>query len=86
MDMNADAGPDGPIPADLAHAGAVIDRAIEHMIGKQLGSLAIASALLGGALGLMARTMSDEAIVRVLGNAMASVRCGELRRLDDRPE
>jgi hypothetical protein len=73
---------DQPPPADLSHAGAVVDKAIEYMIGQNVSSMAIASALLGGALGVMARSIGDEAIVHVLNNAIASVRSGELRRLD----
>lgn len=66
-------------PADLSHAGAIVDKAIEYMAGQSLSPLSIASALLGGSLGLLARTMSDDAIVQVLQNAMSSVRSGELR-------
>ncbi len=66
-------------PADLSHAGAVVDKAIEYMIGQNLDPISIASALLGGSLGLLARSMSDEAIVGVLQNAIGSVRSGELR-------
>ena len=66
-------------PADLSHAGAVVDKAIEYMLGQNLSSLSVASALLGGSLGLLARTMGDDAILKVLGNAVASVRSGELR-------
>ena len=69
-----------PAPEDLSHAGAVIDKAIEYMVSQNIGSLAIASALLGGALGLLSRTMTDDGIVRILANAEASVRAGELRR------
>ena len=69
-------------PPDLSHAGAVVDQAIEHMVSRQIGSLEIASALLGGALGLMARSMTAEAIVRVLQNAIDSTRRGELQRMD----
>ena len=47
----------GPPPADLSHAGAVVDKAIEYMVGQNLGRVAIASALLGGSLGLLARTL-----------------------------
>jgi len=72
----------GGAPADLSHAGAIVDKAIEHMSGQNIGALAIASALLGGALGMLARSMGDEAIVQVLNNAIASVRSGELRRMD----
>jgi len=68
-----------PPPADLSHAGAVVDKAIEYMTGQNITPLSIASALLGGSMGLLARTMSDDAIVGVLQSAMASVRSGELR-------
>jgi hypothetical protein len=71
--------PDDPPPADLSHAGAVVDKAIEYMMGRNIGSLAIASALLGGAMALLARSVDDAAIVRILDNAIASVRAGELR-------
>ena len=67
-------------PEDLSHAGAVVDKAIEYMVGQNIGSLSIASALLGGALALLARSVADEAIVAILNNAIASVRSGELRR------
>jgi hypothetical protein len=70
-------------PAHLSHAGAVVDKAIEHMIGQNLSSLAIASALLGGSIALLARSMSDEAIIGVLNNAIGSVRSGELRAHQD---
>ena len=74
-------------PADLSHAGAVVDKAIEYMVGQNIGSVAIASALLGGALGLLARSVTDEAVVGILNNAIASVRAGELRRMaESRPE
>ena len=72
------AAPDAPPPADLSHAGAVVDKAIEYMVGQNIVSLAIASALLGGSLALLARSMADEAIIGILNNAIASVRAGEL--------
>ena len=65
-------------PADLSHAGAVVDKAIEYMSGQNIAPIAIASALLGGALGMLAHSMDDGAIVKVLENAIASVRSGEL--------
>ena len=71
-------------PADLSHAGAVVDKSIEYMVGQNIGSLSIASALLGGAVGLMARSMTDDAILNVLRSAMASVTAGEFRDLPDR--
>ena len=71
--------PDPP-PAELSRAGAVVDKAIEYMAGQNIGEVAMASALLGGALALLAHSMADDAIVGVLNNAIASVRAGELRR------
>jgi hypothetical protein len=70
---------DGSAPADLSHAGAIVDKAIEYMVGQNVSSLAIASALLGGALGLLCRSLSDEAVVAILTNAIGSVQAGELR-------
>jgi hypothetical protein len=74
-------GEDGP-PEDLSHAGAVVDKAIEYMAGQNIGSLAIASALLGGAMGMLSRSLGDEAIIRILDNAIASVKAGELRHIE----
>jgi hypothetical protein len=67
-------------PTDLSHAGAVVDKAIEYMVSQNIDSLSIASALLGGSLALLARSVADEAIVQILNNAITSVRSGELRR------
>jgi hypothetical protein len=69
-------------PEDLGRAGAVVDKAIEYMIGQNIDALSIASALLGGALALLARSVADEAIVQILNHAIASVRSGELRGTD----
>ena len=82
MPSDSSAAPDGNAPADLSHAGAVVDKAIEYMVSQNVGSLAIASALLGGAMGMLARSLDDAAIIGVLNNAVASVRAGELRRGD----
>ena len=70
-------------PADLSHAGAVVDKAVEYMTSQNLSSLAIASALLGGSMALLSRSMSDEAIIGILNNAINSVRAGELREHQD---
>ena len=64
---------------ELSHAGSVVDKAIEYMVAQGIGEVAIDSALLGGSLTLLSRTMPDEAILQVLDNAIASVRSGELR-------
>ena len=74
--------PQGVAPDDLSHAGAVVDKAIEYMTGQNIGSLAIASALLGGAMGMLSRSLSEDAVIQVLQNAIASVRAGELRNRD----
>lgn len=66
-------------PEDLSHAGSVTDKAIEYMIEQGITPISIASALLGGALGLMAKTMEDRAIANVLRSALASVENGEWR-------
>jgi hypothetical protein len=66
-------------PPELSLAGSVVDKAIEYMSEQNVPPVAIASALLGGAVSLLARSVPDEAIVRVLENAIASVRAGELR-------
>lgn len=70
----------GP-PADLSHAGAVVDKAIEYMAGQNISEMAIASALLGGALGMLTHQLTDEAVIAVLENAIASVRAGELHQM-----
>jgi hypothetical protein len=66
-------------PAELSLAGSVVDKAIEYMMGQNVPPVAIASALLGGCMALLAQTLGDEAIVGILNNAVASVRSGELR-------
>jgi len=81
MQNNTEADLDPPPPAELGHAGAVIDKAIEYMMSENIGSLAIASALLGGALGLLARTLTDDAIIAILDNAIDSVTAGDLRQM-----
>lgn len=73
-------------PADLSHAGAVVDKAIEFMTGQNISSIAVASALLGGALGMLTRSLDDESIVRILGNAIESVRAGEFRQESEATE
>jgi hypothetical protein len=73
--------PDDGAPSDLSHAGAIVDKAIEYMVGQNISSLSIASALLGGSLGLLTRSLSDEAVVQILTNAIGSVQSGEMRGL-----
>ena len=66
-------------PEDLSHAGSVVDKAIEYMLDQNIEAISVASALLGGAMGLMARSMDDRVILRVLRSAAESVERGELR-------
>jgi hypothetical protein len=65
---------------DLSLAGSVIDKAIEHMMSKNINSIAIASALLGGAMGMLSRALPDDVVVQILTNAIESVESGEMRR------
>jgi hypothetical protein len=65
---------------DLSLAGSIIDKAIEHMMGKNINSIAIASALLGGAMGMLSRALPDEVVVQILTNAIESVESGEMRQ------
>lgn len=68
-----------PPERELSHAGSVVDKAIEYMIGQKLSELAIASALLGGAMGLLTRVLPDDVVVQILQNAIESVESGEMR-------
>lgn len=72
-------------PEDLSHAGSVVDKAIEYMLEQNIAPVSAASALLGGALGLLARSMDDRSIAGVLRQALASVEAGELRQLPTLP-
>jgi hypothetical protein len=65
---------------DLSLAGSVIDKAIEHMMSKNINSIAIASALLGGAMGMLTRALPDDVVIQILNNAIESVESGEMRK------
>ena len=73
-------GTDDQTRTALSHAGAVVDKAVEYMLGQNIDGLSIASALLGGALAMLSRSVADEAIVQILNQAIASVKAGELQR------
>lgn len=77
---------DDEAPEDLSHAGSVVDKAIEYMLEQQIAPVSAASALLGGALGLLSRSMDDRAIAGVLRQALKSVEAGELRQLPTLPK
>lgn len=76
---------DHQAPEDLSHAGSVVDKAIEYMMEQGIAPVSAASALLGGALGLLARSMDDRSIAAVLRQALNSVESGELRELPTLP-
>ena len=80
------AAADEDAPEDLSHAGSVVDKAIEYMLEQQIAPISAASALLGGALGLLSRSMDDRSIAGVLRQALASVEAGELRQLPTLPK
>lgn len=65
--------------AHLSQAGSIIDKAIEYMASQNIGQVEIASALLGGSLAVLSRSMPDDSIIAILTNAIESVRSGELR-------
>jgi hypothetical protein len=67
-----------PPEQELSHAGSVVDKAIEYMMGQNLSELAIASALLGGAVGLLTRALPDDVVVQILHNAIESIESGEM--------
>ena len=77
--------PADAVPAELGHAGAVVDRAIAHMTEQRISLMAIGAALLGGAIGVLGRAMDDAAVVGVLRNAIASVEAGDLH-IEEAPE
>ncbi len=68
------------VPAEFTEAGAIVDRAIAQMLSRDLPPMAIASALLGGSLCFLSRSLGDEAVLQILHNAAAGVSAGELRR------
>ncbi|MCX2562415.1 hypothetical protein [Acetobacter thailandicus] len=79
MDQNTSgAEPGHEVPDELARCAMVIESAVEHLLKENHPPLAIASALLGGSLGLLARTMDKETILKILESAAGSVRAGDV--------
>ena len=78
--VSHDQAADPVLMSELNRAGEGVDKAIHKMLDAGLGSVAVASALLGGALCLMSRTMGDEVVLQLLHNAAAGVRAGDLRQ------
>jgi large-conductance mechanosensitive channel len=68
-----------PPERDLNQAGSIVDKSIEYMMGQNITPLAIASALLGGAMGVLCRTLPDDVVVQILNNAIESVESGDMR-------
>lgn len=73
-----------PPERELSHAGSVVDKAIEYMAGQDLSELAIASALLGGAMGLLTRALPDAVVIQILQNAIKSIQNGEMHSASDK--
>ncbi|GBQ94844.1 hypothetical protein AA23498_2129 [Acetobacter nitrogenifigens DSM 23921 = NBRC 105050] len=67
------------VSEELTKCAMVIEHAIEHLLEENHAPLAVASALLGGSLGLLARTMDKDTILKILDSAVQSVRSGELQ-------
>jgi large-conductance mechanosensitive channel len=63
---------------DLNQAGSIVDKSIEFMTDQKITPLAIASALLGGAIGVLCRTLPDDIVVQILNNAIDSIESGEM--------
>ena len=70
---------------NLRHAGAVVDQAIDYMTKENIDPISIASALLGGALGMLSGNLPPGAVLAVLDQARASVESGEMAELSHPP-
>jgi hypothetical protein len=73
--------PQGVAPEDLSQAGSVVDKAIEYMLDHNIAPISVASALLGGALGMLARALDDKGVAQILRSALNSVESGELAEM-----
>ena len=71
------------LPRELEQAGQMVDQLIRHLLDKDLPPLAIASALLGGSMGLISRHLGPNALLGILDQAREAVRCGEFADLAD---
>lgn len=67
----------------ILQAGQMIDRMIHHMVEQDIPQIAIASALLGGALNVLSASLPDEAILHILDNAIETVKSGVLREIEE---
>ena len=66
--------------ADLERAGRMLEDAVQAMRKAKIAPHLVATALLGGAVHILGRVSSEEAVIQVLQNAIAGVRGGDLRR------
>ena len=69
------------LPRELEQAGKMVDQVIGHLLDKEVPPVAIASALLGGAMGLLGRTVGSKALLGVLDQARHAVSSGEFENL-----
>jgi len=70
--------PDETMMTELTEAGQAVDTAIRKMLEHGLSPVAVASALLGGSLCLISKTMGEEGAIQLLRNAEAGIRAGHL--------
>ena len=66
------------LPPELEQAGQMVDQLIRHLMDKDLPPLAIASALLGGSMGLISRELGPTTLLGILDQARDAVRSGHL--------
>ena len=71
-----------PVPEELGKAAQVVERSIEFLLDQKVQPIAIASALLGGSIGVLANTIGEEAIIGMLSRALESIRNGGLAQMD----
>ena len=71
------------LPRELEQAGKMVDQLIRHLAEKDLPPLAIASALLGGSMGLISRELGPTTLLGILDQAREAVRSGHFSDLAD---
>ncbi len=67
-------------PPELEKAGRMLETTLQTMVEQGVPPQAIASALLGGTLHFLAASLPEEQVIRVLQNAIAGVKAGQLRK------
>ena len=66
-------------PPGLERAGRMLEDTVQAMLRENIQPQLIASALLGGALHMLTRALNEDAVVRILQNAIAGVKSGQMR-------